>query len=1008
MSDQGEKTCPLCAEEMDFTDQQLKPCKCGYEICVWCWHHIMDMAEKDNVEGRCPACRSPYNKEKIVDKAAQCERLVTELSVEKKVKLKSKSRTPDGRKNLSTVRVIQRNLVYVAGLPLNLADEDLLQREDYFPRYGKVQKVSISRTAGGTIQQFPNNTCSVYITYSKEEEAVRCIQSVHGYILEGRPLRACFGTTKYCHAWLRNMPCSNPDCLYLHEFGTQEDSFIKDEIVSSCTRNRVEQITGATVDMQRRSGNVLPWPADEFCNNSSSTPGVCNSKSSTNNVDICSDSILESSVWQTPASSVRGSPPNSSCSKSVVLPAAASWGMRASNRQPSVASSTSSNGPSKQKSDACGISVAYSTAIASPAKVSVMHSDSGKKLNGEIRLTEQRNQAEPVASVELYLDKDQQRKLSKTSAVIGHSINQVVSSQISTPSLKVDESMSMPTDIVKSVDSRGQSCVTNPERGGESRVPELCSDILSLNIDNQGLPHKEAEYSKFSQSHISKKVASTNKDPVAPRDQSEFRFESQYSVAETDTSEVKNDIRSFWNSEAVNCADSQPNLSQLLDSSRASYPQKAYNSPNVNVDSQPIKVSAQEYNIPIMSNGYPENQTRSFNDMSSSEKNSSHVAPNATRMMSVGRYGSELVNHDIISDDDLGESSIISNILSMNFDSWDDSIASPQNLAKLLGDTDKQQGTLGVSSSRKTQNSNQSRFSFAREEDQTFNYGPSFTGFDQTSKIHSFTNTDNGNYNASEITNDFPTFGAQQPRNSASSNSHNSLNRFPVSRAPVSAPPGFSGPNRAPPPGFTTYDRMEQTFIDINSGNNLPDNLSFMRNTNQSLSTMHFDSTNADIEFIDPAILAVGKGRFPGGLSGPGLDMRSSYPTQMPNYESESRLQLMMQRSLSSPQNSRYLDIGDSFSSRLDNHGTSPRILEQALGNNGSQYSQFGLTQSRNQLISSGNWDGWSGVKGGNDSSMAEFLRSERLGINKYFTGYEDSKYRMPNSGDLYNQQYGI
>lgn len=32
MSDEGERTCPLCAEEMDLTDQQLKPCKCGYEV----------------------------------------------------------------------------------------------------------------------------------------------------------------------------------------------------------------------------------------------------------------------------------------------------------------------------------------------------------------------------------------------------------------------------------------------------------------------------------------------------------------------------------------------------------------------------------------------------------------------------------------------------------------------------------------------------------------------------------------------------------------------------------------------------------------------------------------------------------------------------------------------------------------------------------------------------------------------------------------------------------------
>ncbi|CAL5333822.1 unnamed protein product [Camellia sinensis] len=46
---------------------------------------------------------------------------------------------------------------------------------------------------------------------------------------------ACFGTTKYCHAWLRNVSCSNPDCLYLHEIGTQEDSFTKDGIISAYT-----------------------------------------------------------------------------------------------------------------------------------------------------------------------------------------------------------------------------------------------------------------------------------------------------------------------------------------------------------------------------------------------------------------------------------------------------------------------------------------------------------------------------------------------------------------------------------------------------------------------------------------------------------------------------------------------------------------------------------------------------------------------------------------------------
>jgi len=122
------------------------------------------------------------------------------MNLEKKVKnQKAKSKSSDGRKQLSSVRVIQRNLVYIVGLPLDLADEDvnflppplfdyfsftsfspwsflsvvlresliisaflqLLQQREYFGQYGKVLKVSMSRTAAGVIQQFPNETCSV-------------------------------------------------------------------------------------------------------------------------------------------------------------------------------------------------------------------------------------------------------------------------------------------------------------------------------------------------------------------------------------------------------------------------------------------------------------------------------------------------------------------------------------------------------------------------------------------------------------------------------------------------------------------------------------------------------------------------------------------------------------------------------------------------------------------------------------------------------------------------------
>lgn len=47
--------------------------------------------------------------------------------MEKKLKSqKGKSKTLEGRKQLGSVRVIQRNLVYVVGLPLSFADEDVI------------------------------------------------------------------------------------------------------------------------------------------------------------------------------------------------------------------------------------------------------------------------------------------------------------------------------------------------------------------------------------------------------------------------------------------------------------------------------------------------------------------------------------------------------------------------------------------------------------------------------------------------------------------------------------------------------------------------------------------------------------------------------------------------------------------------------------------------------------------------------------------------------------------
>lgn len=259
MDDESDNLCPLCMEEMDFTDRLFQPCKCGYQTCLWCWHQIMELAAKNDSEGRCPACRTPYDKEQIPAAAPEVDEL-TEVNADRRQKgsANKKARILESRKHLSNVRVVQRNLVYVIGLPMAFADETLLERRDYFGQYGKVMKIAVSRSTAYNAPHSANGpTASVYVTYFRDEDAVKCIQAIDGCMLEGKVLRACFGTTKYCNAWLKNMACNNTDCLYLHEVGMEADSFTKEEMLAKIG-SKQQSFHDITHQVPSKKGSPFP------------------------------------------------------------------------------------------------------------------------------------------------------------------------------------------------------------------------------------------------------------------------------------------------------------------------------------------------------------------------------------------------------------------------------------------------------------------------------------------------------------------------------------------------------------------------------------------------------------------------------------------------------------------------------------------------------------------------------------------------------------------------------
>ncbi|CAL9131334.1 unnamed protein product [Musa acuminata var. zebrina] len=1103
MSDDGDRTCPLCAEEMDLTDQQLKPCKCGYEICVWCWHQINDMAEK--TEGRCPACRTPYDKERIVRMAANCKRIVAEINSEKKQKSqKAKLKTSaEAKKHLSSVRVMQRNLVYIIGLPTNLCDDSFLESKEYFGQYGKVIKVSISRPASTPTQQASSNsTCSVYVTYAREEEAVRCIKAVHNYVLEGKTLRACFGTTKYCHAWLRNMTCSNPDCLYLHDIGSQEDSFSKDEIISAYTRSRVRQI--ASNNSQQHSGTVLPPPADDFSNSITA--------SSRYHIRSASNSI---------SSQAKGSPPNSNAGKPTVLPAGASWGLQTSNcRSPVASAACSQVSHAKQKVEMVGnLSLppvltestdhpsSWNDEVATTSKVpenqtlttnkspllltestkqsSLRHNfvDMTPKMPANRESLQVGDISQPVeplrSSLEAVVTNNCSSRSSSLDDIVvtsklgeekpmSHSDcefmpiideqSQTVVSDVSTIDLSGiplasqvasnfsyslpvsasednetsiyangDNTKAINSTISKGFDRQFSRSGSGSATQGSSIVNgvthSLCSSLSSVTIDS----HVRADQLHVNQHQFSNVNSFTAVMPLT-NDSDSASLNKTLLLLDKDASNrlrdrscelLKEKSTSAVNNKDVLLLPSDNKVLRVSDTvdrlSSSIYLNHSHNSGNCSSstswntyvqDKQTPRVgrNMDRYSETAMFPFFPLGDKESAlpNGHKAYEQNSSspgrgfqcpEMNCNEEKVKSSGRVNDIASSNKYATVEIKRESSIISDILSLDVDPWDDSSATSTSFARLLGETEKQESSFKLLSSWRSNNSNQSRFSFARQECQGSVVQPTRGEAHAQMFCSSHDSFEHGLRNGTM----FDTF--ESPNTVINSNPVVSFDKAAGTlKAKISAPPGFSTPSRVHLPDFSSQDRFYQTHEAVFSENHLLS--SAVENHYQA----QISGNPSDIGFIDPAILAVGKERMSLGINNAGLGLKSTFSAQISVSDSDPRIHLLRPQSLSSYHNmdipesagDRYLQLGDTYI-------TSQLSAENRRGL--SPIAQISFQQLRNKQFFNKQWDGLNDLRTGSDMGLREALRNERFGLTNGYSSNEERKFLFPN-GDLYNREF--
>uniref|UniRef100_A0A453KFC1 C3H1-type domain-containing protein n=1 Tax=Aegilops tauschii subsp. strangulata TaxID=200361 RepID=A0A453KFC1_AEGTS len=686
-----------------------------------------------------------------------------------------------------------------------------------------------------------------YITYAKEEEAIRCIQAVHNFVLEGKVLRACFGTTKYCHAWLRNMTCGNPDCLYLHDVGSQEDSFTKDEIISAYTRSRVPQMASSV--SQRRAGTVLPPPAEDF-----SYSAVVSAKHT-----------IKNGTTNTTGQS-RLSPPNSSSGRST-LPPATSWGHRDLNTRTTATEVASSQSLSKSKSEAHSNSLSSSSMISNSRLPSSWNDDTSTVLKmTEGRQVSERDslsktlkpyrpgiakETQAVTSLESSLDidfstipsawnddevvaSDETSKGSEEKQVVNGKFIPSASSKPTEPGQIGSKSSTSPKngEAVNSSKQNLADCVPHSaisgsvlkrddgeSRPGYTEVEKLSVGVTSVTLDSKDTVHSMAESQQLG--------AVPNTSVVVPLSQSLKKEQSHLKLAGLSSSENKDPVLSCqsssdkhldWSSELQSCRVASP-LNDIWNSSVATdKPHATANTSHISLWSDkeinPTSTSdgrtsgtmlqtrlSSTDNASTMLNGRREGLGPMYTpDMVSEHsgmRNHQHRALDAARNDNIGSFGNAVSGNK-------DEGSIISDILSFEFDPWDESYSTANNFVKMLNESEKNDALFNAPSWKSKGTSNESRFSFARQDNQRNFQDSSFRncGSDQNFSLLSQNSHGNSYQNGVAFQSLEEDFSKSNPL------AMSDIATAGSSRSKISAPPGFAAPARVPPPGFSSQDGL--------------------------------------------------------------------------------------------------------------------------------------------------------------------------------------------------------
>ena len=116
--------------------------------------------------------------------------------------------TPEEKMRLSNKFYLLKNVVFISNIPKEFFTKEILFQKKFLGQYGHINQICL-------INKNKIENSSI-VHFDTVNQAALAIIALNNFEINEKKIKISYYNTRYCHFFLNNKECPNPNCFYIH------------------------------------------------------------------------------------------------------------------------------------------------------------------------------------------------------------------------------------------------------------------------------------------------------------------------------------------------------------------------------------------------------------------------------------------------------------------------------------------------------------------------------------------------------------------------------------------------------------------------------------------------------------------------------------------------------------------------------------------------------------------------------------------------------------------------